>query len=165
MRVNKCYPEGMITVDIYAKLARRQPAGGRLCQAGKDPVALGVDASGSPPRGDSRVVIKSVEGFPGHVPVPAWADRQADADPDGEAVQQVAGTHLIDPPPTTAHHAVRGARRRVHHAGRGGGQQDDQGGRVLTSVAVTPPACLDSEVNYWLRLQGKSVASDLTTAQ
>ena len=67
MLVNKVtIPEGMITVDIYAKLAEgEQPAAGGLRRGRQGPGrARRRRVAGSPrTRGDSRPVIKSVEGF------------------------------------------------------------------------------------------------------
>src|SRR5215831_2992780 len=58
-------PEGMITLDIYDKLAKASNLPLKdFTDAGSDPVALGVDAVWfTAKRGDNRAVIKSVEGF------------------------------------------------------------------------------------------------------
>lgn len=65
MLVNKVtIPEGMISIDIFDKLAKA--TGLPLTdfqEAAKDPVALGIDESWFAAREDGRQVIKSIEGF------------------------------------------------------------------------------------------------------
>jgi UPF0755 protein len=162
--------EGMITVDIYAKLAKASGIPlADFVTAGKDPVALGVDPAWfSASREDGRPVIKSVEGF-------LFPDTYMFS-PDMTATDmlkamvtrfnQVAGdlkftdtvTNNLHITPYEALIAASIAQAEAQNA-------DDfaKVARVLYNRSYGTFACnclgLDSEVNYWLTISGKETAA------
>jgi UPF0755 protein len=172
-------PEGMITLDIYDKLAKATGLPIKdFTDAAADPTALGVDPAWfTAKRGDNRAVIKSVEGFL----FPAtysFAPGMSAKDMLKVMVKQfnkVADeTHFIDLATNNLHITPYEALVAASIAQAEAVNKDDfaKVAKVLYNRSYSgnfPCSCLglDSEVNYWLRLQGHPVAASehLTAAQ
>jgi len=179
MLVNKVtIPEGMITLDIYDKLAKASGLPVKdFIDAGKDPVALGVDGSWfTTKRSDNRAVIRSVEGFL----FPAtysFQPGQSAKDMLKQMVKRfnevVTETHFVDLATNNLHITPYEALVAASIAQAEAVNKEDfaKVAKVLYNRSFSgnfPCSCLglDSEVNYWLRLQGKSVsASEHLTVQ
>jgi peptidoglycan lytic transglycosylase G len=178
MVVNKVtIPEGMITVDIYTRLAKATGLPlADFVQAAKDPEALGVPAFWFN-RDDGKTAAKSIEGFlfPDTYSFPPGATAQ-------EMLHQMVVRFLdvatelkfVDTVQTTLHISPHEALVAASIAQVEAVAPADMAkvARVLYNRAygtTFPCRCLglDSEVNYWLRIQGKpAVASEhLTSAQ
>jgi len=170
--------EGMITVDIYAKLSKASGLPIKdFVDAAKDPVALGVDASWfSGAREDGRPVIKSIEGF-------LFPDTYMFS-PDMTATDmlkamvtrfnQVAGElKFADTVTANLHITPYEALIAASIAQAEAQKADDfaKVARVLYNRSYGNFACnclgLDSEVNYWLTISGKESAAseNLTQSQ
>jgi UPF0755 protein len=172
-------PEGMITLDIYDKLAKASGLPLKdFKDAGADPVALGVDPAWfTAARSDNRAVIKSVEGFL----FPAtysFTPGQSAKDMLKQMVKQfnkvADDIHFIDLATNSLHITPYEALVAASIAQAEAVNKDDfaRVAKVLYNRSYSgnfPCSCLglDSEVNYWLRLQGKAVSASehLTAAQ
>jgi UPF0755 protein len=180
MLVNKVtIPEGMITVDIYAKLAKASGLPLKdFTDAAQDPVALGVDASWfTTKREDGRAPLKSVEGFlfpATYSFMPGETAKQMLADMVKQFNKVVSDTNFISLATNNLHITPYEALIAASIAQAEAVNKDDfaKVAKVLYNRSYSgnfPCSCLglDSEVNYWLRLQGQQVAASehLTAAQ
>jgi UPF0755 protein len=172
MLVNKVtIPEGMITVDIYAKLAKASNLPVKdFITAGQDPVALGVAESWfTAKRDDGRAPIKSVEGFlyPATYSFsPGMTAKQMLSEMVKQFNKVADDTHFIDLATNSLHITPYEALIAASIAQAEAVNKDDfaKVAKVLYNRSYSgnfPCSCLglDSEVNYWLRLQGKEVAA------
>jgi UPF0755 protein len=168
--------EGMITVDIYDKLAKATglPVADFIA-AGKDPVALGVNPAWfTAAREDGRPVIKSVEGFlfPNtYLFSPDLTAKDILTEMVGQFNKVAGDMHFIDTATTTLKITPYEALIAASIAQAEASNKDDfpKVAKVLYNRAYGNFACnclgLDSEVNYWLKIQGKGgTASESLTA-
>ena len=180
MVVNKVtVPEGMITIDIYAKLAKASGLPLKdFTDAAQDPVALGVDASWfTTKRDDGRTPIKSIEGFlfpATYSFTPGMTAKQMLMEMVKQFNKVAEQTHFVDLATNSLHITPYEALIAASIAQAEAVNKDDfaKVAKVLYNRAYSgkfPCGCmgLDSEVNYWLRLQNKQVTASehLTDAQ
>ncbi len=179
MVVNKVtIPEGMVTVDIYAKLAKATglPVADFVA-AGKDPLALGVDRSWFAKRDDGRPVITSIEGFlfpATYSFAPDITAKQMLTEMVTKFLAVADEIHFMDNAESNLHITPYEALIAASIAQAEAVFPEDfaKVARVLYNRAYSgkfPCGCLglDSEVNYWLKISGKTPASSekLTVAQ
>ena len=180
MLVNKVtVPEGMITLDIYAKLAKASGLPLKdFTDAAQDPVALGVDAAWfTAKRDDGRTPIKSLEGFlfpATYSFAPGLTAKQMLSEMVKQFNKVAQETNFISLATNNLHITPYEALIAASIAQAEAVNKDDfaKVAKVLYNRAYSgkfPCSCmgLDSEANYWLRLQGKTAAASehLTAAQ
>jgi UPF0755 protein len=171
-------PEGMVTVDIYDKLSKATgiPVAD-FVEAGKDPVALGIDASWFAPREDGRTVIKSVEGFlypETYAFQPGLTAQEILTKMVGQFISVATDLKFAETVQATLHISPYEALIAASIAQAEAVDPVDfaKVAKVLYNRAYTgkfPCSCLglDSAVNYWLKIQGHAVTASehLTQAQ
>jgi len=179
MVVNKVtIPEGMITLNIYDKLSKATgiPVAD-FAEAGKDPVALGIDASWFGPREDGRQVIKSVEGFlypETYSFQPGLTAKEILTEMVGQFVAVATELKFTETVAANLHITPYEALVAASIAQAEAVNADDfpKVSRVLYNRAFGgnfPCSCLglDSAVNYWLEISGHGAKASehLTVAQ
>ena len=179
MLVNRAtIPEGMVTIDIYDKLSKATgiPVA-EFQEAGKDPVALGIDASWFVARDDGREVIKSVEGFlypETYSFQPGLTAKQILTEMVGQFVSVATELKFVETVQSTLHITPYEALIAASIAQAEAVDAVDfaKVAKVLYNRAYGGKfdcSCLglDSAVNYWLKIQGHApkASEHLTEAQ
>ncbi|HKD96409.1 MAG TPA: endolytic transglycosylase MltG [Micromonosporaceae bacterium] len=160
-------PEGTISIDIYSKISKATgiPVS-NFTAAAKDPVALGVDPSWfTDPRDDGRTSVKSIEGFL----YPATYTFQPDEDAKQILKDMVArfnqemtslnflsqAKSYLKIPPYEALIAASIAQVEAGNATDMRGVTRILYNRIYKTTDAGHTLGLDSEVIYWMRINGK----------